>query len=129
LGEEVDIRNESSLQNNWDVTGVEQLNRVWLSETSLLSSLELKYNLEVLEINYNEHHQYSGQKITNIRRVLPLERLIESIYWVRFCKHEVEQSNNGTLEFSSLVGSNCNGGERFPHDGLADVSGNEKGDT
>jgi len=40
LGEEVDVRDESSLQDDWDVGGVEQLDWVWLSESSHLSATE-----------------------------------------------------------------------------------------
>ena len=61
LGEEINIRNKGSLQNDGDVARVEELNRVWLPEASLLSSLKLQDNLEVLEINHNEHDQNSSQ--------------------------------------------------------------------
>ena len=37
LGEEVNVGNEGALENDWDVRGVEQLDWVWLSETSHLS--------------------------------------------------------------------------------------------
>ena len=40
LGEEVDVRDESSLQDDWNVGGVEQLDWVWLSESSHLSATE-----------------------------------------------------------------------------------------
>lgn len=48
LGEEVDVRHESSLQDNWDVRGVEQLNWVWLSETSHLLGAQRKLHSEAL---------------------------------------------------------------------------------
>jgi len=51
LGEEVNIGNESSLQNNWNVRSVEQLNWIWLSETSHLSGTKTKLNTESLEVN------------------------------------------------------------------------------
>ena len=38
LGEEVDVADECSLQNDWDVRSVEKLNWEWLLEASLLSS-------------------------------------------------------------------------------------------
>ena len=38
LGEEVDVADECSLQNNWDVRSVEKLDWEWLLEASLLSS-------------------------------------------------------------------------------------------
>jgi len=51
LGEEVNIGNESSLQNNWNVRSVEQLDWIWLSETSHLSGTKTKLNTESLEVN------------------------------------------------------------------------------
>ena len=48
LGEEVNVGNESSLQDNWDVRGVEQLDWVWLSETSHLLAAQRKLNSESL---------------------------------------------------------------------------------
>lgn len=48
LGEEVNVGNESGLQNNWDVGGVEQLDWIWLSETSHLSGTEAELNTESL---------------------------------------------------------------------------------
>ena len=38
LGEEVNVRHEGTLQDDWDVGSIEQLNWVWLSETSHLSA-------------------------------------------------------------------------------------------
>ena len=38
LSEEVDVADEGSLQNNWDVRGVEQFDWEWLLQASLLSS-------------------------------------------------------------------------------------------
>ena len=48
MGEEINIGNESSLQNNWDVGSVEQLDWIWLSETSHLSGTKTKLNTETL---------------------------------------------------------------------------------
>lgn len=55
LGEEINIGNESSLQNNWDVGSVEQLDWIWLSETSHLSGTEAELNTETLEVNDNKN--------------------------------------------------------------------------
>ena len=38
LSEEVDIGNEGGLKNNWNIRGVEKLDRVWLLESSHLSA-------------------------------------------------------------------------------------------
>jgi len=38
LSEEVNVGNECSLQNDWDVGGIEKLDWVWLLESSHLSA-------------------------------------------------------------------------------------------
>ena len=54
LGEEVNVGNESCLQNNWNVGSVEQLDWIWLSETSHLSGTETELNTETLKIKNGE---------------------------------------------------------------------------
>jgi hypothetical protein len=48
LGEEVDVRHEGSLQDDWDVRGVEQLDWVWLLEASHLSAGKAEFDTESL---------------------------------------------------------------------------------
>ena len=48
LREEVDVGHESSLENNWNVRGVEQLDRVRLLEASHLSAGQAELNSESL---------------------------------------------------------------------------------
>lgn len=54
---------------------------------------------------------------------------MDTIELVGLSQQEMEKGNDSTLEFGSLVGSNGDWGERFPEDGLADVGGDEEGDT
>ena len=51
LGEEVDVRDESTLKDDGDVGSVEKLDRVWLSETSHLSAAQTQFNSETLYSN------------------------------------------------------------------------------
>lgn len=48
LGEEVQVGDESGLQDDWDVGGVEQLDGVWVSLTSLSLALQCQFNAEAL---------------------------------------------------------------------------------
>jgi hypothetical protein len=48
LGEEVDVGNESSLEDDWNVGSVEKFDWVWLSETSHLFAAQRKFNSEAL---------------------------------------------------------------------------------
>jgi len=54
---------------------------------------------------------------------------LESVELVRLGEEEVEHSNDSTLELSALVGPDGNRGEGLPEDLLADVGGDEEGDT
>ena len=51
LEEEEEVRDQSTLQNDWDVGGVEQLNRVsWWLDTLGSLVLNIKIDLEALMI-------------------------------------------------------------------------------
>lgn len=106
LSEEVYVANECSLQNDWDVRGVEEVYWEWLSVTLGLTGSQLELNLEVLEIYHDEAHENGGEEVAKVRSVLSLEGLIEAVYWVWFGHKEVESSNDSTFEFSSLISSN-----------------------
>jgi len=61
LGEEINIGNESSLQNDWNVGSVEQLNWIWLSETSHLFGTKTELNTESLEVNDDKNDDDSTE--------------------------------------------------------------------
>ena len=49
LREEVQVGDEGSLEDDWDVRGVEQLDWVWVGLTSDSLVLELKFDTEALK--------------------------------------------------------------------------------
>lgn len=61
LGEEINVWNECCLQNDWDVGSVEQLDWIWLSESSHLSGTKAKLNTETLEVNDNKDNDDSTE--------------------------------------------------------------------
>lgn len=126
LSEEVDIGDECSLQDDWDVRSVEQLDWVWLLEASHLSAAQAEFNTETLEVDDNEHHYSGGDQVAEIWCILSVKCLLQTIKFVWLSKQEVESGNDGSLEFGSLISSNRDWGEAFPEDGLADVCGNEE---
>ena len=79
-----------------------------------------------LEINDNEGHDNCSEQIAKIWSILSVDSLLDSIKLVWLSQQEMEESNDSTLEFSSLISSNSNWGERFPEDSLTDVGGDEK---
>ena len=48
LGEEIDVAHEGSLEDDWNVGGVEKLDWIWLSETSHLLGTKTELNTESL---------------------------------------------------------------------------------
>lgn len=129
LGEEVNILDESSLKNDWDVGGVEQLDWVWLSEASHLSAAQAEFNSEALEVDDNEDDNDGGDEIHKVWCVLSIEGLLNTVESAWLGQSEVEESNDGTFEFSSLISSNGDWGEAFPEDHLTNVGGDEERDT
>jgi len=82
-----------------------------LFETSHLLAAELKLNSESLEVDNDENDNYSSNQVQKIWSVLPVEGLLQTIDFIWLGKHEVEESNDSTFEFSSLVSSDSNWGE------------------
>jgi len=126
LSEEVDVRHESGLEDDWDVRSVEQFDWVWLLETSHLSTGKTELNTESLEVDDYKHDNSGGEEVAEVWSVLPIECLLQAIKLVWFGDEEMECGDNGTLEFSSLISSNGDWGEALPEDSLTDVGGNEE---
>ena len=57
LGEEVDVGDEGTLQDDWDVRGVEELDWEWLSVASHLSGAKVEFNSEALYLTRNDKHK------------------------------------------------------------------------
>jgi len=129
LSEEIDIGNESSLKDDWNVTSVEKLDWVWLLGTSHLLATQGEFDSESLEIDDHKGDDDGGQEVAEIWCILAIEGLLQSIELVRLGQEEVEKGDDGSLELSTLISSDGNWGEGLPKDGLADVGGDEKGDT
>lgn len=77
LGKEVQVGDEGSLEDNWDVRGIEQLDWVGVGLTTGAFALECKFNTEALEVDDNEDDNDSGDQIRDIGRVLPIEGLLQ----------------------------------------------------
>ena len=101
-------------------------------ESSTLKPCEQKMRetgITYLEVDDDEGHDDGCEKVAKVWRVLSIDSLLDTIELVWLSQEEMEKSYDSALEFGSLVGSNGDWGEGFPQDSLADVGGNEKGDT
>jgi len=128
LSEKVNVGHESGLEDDWNVGGVEQLDWVRLSESSHLLGAQRKLNSESLEVDDDQSDNDSSEQVAKVWSILSVDCLLETSDWV-LSQHKVEQGDDTSLKFSSLVSSNGDWREAFPEDALADVSGNEEGDT
>jgi hypothetical protein len=129
LSEEVNVRHESSLQNNWNVGSVEQLDWVWLSESSHFLAAQRELNSESLEIDDDQSDNHGREQVAKVWGILSINSLLKSVKLVWLGQQEVEESDDASFEFGSLISSNGDWGEAFPEDTLADIGGNEEGDT
>ena len=87
------------------------------------------YAKTYLEVDDDQCDYNSGEQVAKVRCVLSVDSLLQAVDLVWLCQQEVEESDDASLEFSSLVSSNGDWGEAFPEDALADVGGNKEGDT
>lgn len=129
LGEEVKVGDKGSLEDNRDVGGVEKLHGVGSLVPSNTSGGQLELNAETLEVDDNEGHDNGSQQVGNVGRVLSPEGLLKGVKLVLLGEQEMEQSNDSAFKLSTLLSTDGHGGERFPKDNLADVSGDEKRDS
>ena len=79
LGEEIDVRDESTLEDDWNIGCVEKLDWIWLSETSHLSATQTKFNSETLEVDNYHSYDYGCDQVAKIWSVLSVECLLETI--------------------------------------------------
>lgn len=60
---------------------------------------------------------------------MAVEGLLQCVDLVLLGAEEVEESDDGTFEFSTLLRADSDGGEGFPEDDLADVSRDKERNT
>lgn len=108
LGEEVEVGDEGSLQDDRDVRGIEQLNGERYFVTTHLSVSEGQFDAESLEVDNDKEHNEGSQQAGNVRGILTVEGVLEGEDLVRFSQEGVEKGNNGTFEFSILLSLDSN---------------------
>ncbi len=62
-----------------------------------------------LEVDDDKDDDDGGDEVRKVWCILSVEGILESINFVALGQQEVEQSNNRTFKFSSLVGSDGDG--------------------
>lgn len=129
LADEEDVGGQSGLQHDGHVGGVEEADGVRTAGTTLAGGLDGDLDAEALEVDDSGEDEDGGQKVHDVGEVLAVESLLESALLVGPGEEKVEKGDDGTLELGATASVNGGGGESLPHDGLADVGGDEERDT
>jgi hypothetical protein len=79
LRKEVEVRYEGCLQDDGDIGGVEQLDRVWVSLSSDALILQMKLNSEALEVDDDQDDNDGSYQVGYVRRILPIEGLLDGV--------------------------------------------------
>jgi len=95
----------------------------------VLLVLDWKVDAETLEVNDDDKDEYGREEIGAIREIRAVERFLERTHLVLACHQKVEQCNDGSFKFGSAAGVDGRRAESFPDNVLADVRGDEKGNS
>lgn len=129
LADEEDVGRQSRLQHDRHVGGVEQANGVRPAHTTLARRLEGNFDAEALKVNDGAEDSDGGQKVQDVRAALAIESLAKSELLVRPSDEQVNERDDGTLEFGTTTGVNGAWGESLPYDVFADVGRDKERDT
>lgn len=129
LADQEDVGAQSRLQHDRHVGGIEKTDGIRSAHTTLAGGLDRDLNTEALEIDDGGENQKSREEVHDVGEVLAVKGLLESALLVGPGEQEVEESNDGTLEFGTTAGINGCRGESLPDDRLADVGRDEQRNT
>jgi len=129
LTDDEDVASQSTLQHDGHVRCVEQLDGIHSTLTTVAVALDWDLDSEALEIDDRGEDDTGSDQVHDIGETLPPESLLESARLVVPGEQEMEQGNDGTFEFWATTSVDSGGRECLPDNGLANVGGNEEGDT
>lgn len=101
LREEEEVRNESRLQDDGNVGGVEQLDGVSSVGTTSTLVGDGDIDAESLEIDDSAEDQNGSQKVGDIGQIRSVESLLQSTSLILTSHQQVEQRNQSSLILSS----------------------------
>lgn len=81
---------------------------------------------ETLKVDDSAEDDYGSDQVHDVGQVLAVECLAESNRLVWPGEEEVHKSDDGALELGATAGVDGGGGKGLPHDGFANVGGDEK---
>lgn len=123
------VGGQGGLQHDGHVGGVEQAHGVGSTGTTLAGRLDGDLDTEALQVDDRGEDNQSGEQVHDVGQVLSVESLLESALLVGPGHEQVEEGNDGALVLGATASVDAGRGESLPHDGLANVGGNEQRDT
>lgn len=129
LADQEDVGGQGGLEHDGHVGGVEETDGIRAASTTLSGGLDGDLDAESLEVDDGGEDGEGGEQVHDVGEVLSVESLLESTLLVGPGHEEVEEGDDGTLVLGATTSVDRGRGESLPHDGLADVGGNEERDT
>ena len=129
LRDHVQVGDESTLQNDRDVGGVEKLDGVARVLAPVPRGLYGQVHPEALEVDHHAEDEDGGSQVHQVGQVLSVEGLAQGAHLVLPGGEQVEEGDDGALELGAAAGVDGGGAERLPDDRLADVGRDEERDA
>jgi hypothetical protein len=126
LGEEVQVGNQCSLQDDGNVRSIEELDWVGSLSSTHFGALYWEINSESLEVDNNDENESSGEQVGQVGEILPIESFLQSSDFILSGDEKMEKSNDGSFEFSSSSGVNGGRAEGSPNDVFTNVGSDEE---
>jgi len=129
LTDEEDVGGKGRLEHDGHVGGVEETDGVRTTHTTLARRLDGDLDAETLEVDDGAEDGNGSDQVHDVGQVLAVEGLLEGKLLVGPGDQKVDKGNDGTLELRTSAGVDGGRRESLPDDRLADVGGDEEGDT
>ena len=129
LADQEHVAGQGALEHDGHVAGVKQLDRVGSSNPSVLGALDGDLESEPLEVDDRGKDERGRQEVHDVGQPLPVKGFLQASGLVVPGEHDVEQGNDGTLEFGPPASVDGSRGKGLPDDGLANVGSDEQVDT
>ena len=126
LRNDVQVGNESRLEDNRNIGGVEEFDGVAGILSAVPGRFDGQIDAESLEVDDNGKDEHRRQQIHQIGQVLAVESFTQRAHLVLSSGQQVEKGNNGAFEFSAAASVDRRRRERLPHDRFANVGGDEE---
>ena len=106
---------------SYHVRGIEQADGVRAAHATLTGRLDWDLDAEALEVDDGREDEKSGDKVHDVGQVLAVESLTESQLLVWPGEEQVDEGEDGALEFRTTASVDGGGRESLPDNGLADI--------